>query len=134
MVDDSSPCAPSLKVAYRTYATLLVPARLISPTATGTVTEARLSLTLRTPPLEPETTRSSTDVPGGPLIRAVATSAGTPASERPSTAVIRSPSLIRARWAGVPGRTVATRSPRLTPVTVRPTPEKRPEVADSNSC
>ena len=88
---------------------------------------------MRVRPPEPETTRSSTGVPGGPLIRAVETSAGTPARERPFTAVIRSPSSIPARWAGVSGRTLATRSPRLTPVTVRPTPEKRPEAAASNS-
>ncbi len=65
----------------------------------------------------------------GPLIRAVETSEGTPAIDSPSTATITSPSSIPARSAGVSGKTLATRSPAWTSVTVSPTPEKRPEVA-----
>jgi hypothetical protein len=66
-------------------------------------------------------------------MRAVETFDGTPAIDSPSTATITSPGSIPARSAGVSGRTSATRRPLGTSFTVSPTPEKRPEVAASNS-
>ena len=110
--------------------------RTISPSTAGTRTSARSTTRSRGSPPPAGTTRSSTSVPGGPLIRAEATSAGMPAIDLPSTATTRSPSSIPASSAGVFSRTLATRRPRLTSLTVRPTPENSPEVAafSSSSC
>jgi hypothetical protein len=66
------------------------------------------------------------------LIIAVATSAGSPAIDSPSTEEMTSPSRIPASLAGVSSNTVVTRRPRLTSRTLSPTPEKLPDVDCSN--
>ncbi len=72
-------------------------------------------------------------MPDGPLIRPVATSLLTPAIERPSTAVITSPSRIPAFSAGEPSKTRSTLSPRRSSSTFMPTPSNSP-LTDSRNC
>jgi hypothetical protein len=72
-------------------------------------------------------TSRDTLVPAGPLILPVATLALRPAIDLPSTAVIRSPFSIPALAAGVPGKTLSTRSPRRSSSTVIPTPSNSPD-------
>ena len=71
--------------------------------------------------------------PASPLIWPVASSESVPAIDLPSTSVTMSPSWMPASLAGESLKTVATRRPCLTSLTVSPTPEKRPEVRDWNS-
>ena len=78
--------------------------------------------------------RSSTSVPGSPLIFAAETSAGSPAIDLPSTASDHVAALdARRPGPGLSSSTVATRRPCLTSVTVRPTPENSPDVAALSS-
>ena len=83
-------------------------------------------------PVRGLSTLSSTVVPEGPLIIAVATSAGSPAIDLPSTARITSPSRITAFSAGVSSNTVVTVRPCFTSRTLSPMPEKLPDVSSSN--
>ena len=107
--------------------------RRIAPLTAGTRTSARSSSTFLAGPPPAGSMRSSTAVPAGPLIRAVETSEGIPAIDLPSTATIRSPCSSPAFSAGVSGSTLATRRPCGASVTVSPTPEKRPDVAEMKS-
>ena len=109
---------------------------MIFPSTAGTRTSARSTVTSYGLPPSTGRIRSSTSLPGGPLIRAEATSAGVPAMSLPSTPTTMSPSSIPAPLAGVFSSTLATRRPRLTSLTVRPTPENRPDVEafSSSSC
>jgi hypothetical protein len=79
-------------------------------------------------PLPASTTVRRTLVPAGPLIRAAAASAETPAIDLPLTPTIRSPVPIPASLAGAPAKTCATRRPFFVSVTVTPIPENSPEV------
>ena len=78
-------------------------------------------------------TLSLTDVPAGPLIRAVATSLLTPAIERPFTARMKSPLLTPPRSAGVFSKTLSTLRPRRSSSTFIPTPSNSPSSEALNS-
>ena len=82
---ETSPCAPEVKPARCTWPTLREPWRSIEDSTTGMSTCARSSLTSRS--RLPDFTVSVTDVPAGPLMRAVEASEEEPAIERPLTAI-----------------------------------------------
>ena len=94
-------CAPAVKPARRTQATLLPSGAVrISDWTTGISTSARLSVSSRSS--LPVRTVSLTSVPAGPLIRVVDSSELAPAIERPSTSVMMSPFLSPPSAAGEP--------------------------------
>ena len=68
-------------------------------------------------------------MPSGPLIRAVAIGAASPAIEPPSTETIVSPASIPARSAGEPWKTRSTRRPRFDLGDAEPDPGEAPLIA-----
>ncbi len=95
----------------------------------GSETSARVRVSSRTLPVLASSTPIVTWVPSGPLIIAVASVLVTPAIDLPSTETIVSPASIPAAAAGEPGKTLATRRPRLTSITESPIPEKWPSIS-----
>ena len=131
MAARTSPCAPVEKLASLTTPSFL-PLRSTSLLSTsGTSIRSRLTLTVRGLP-RPAVTWRVTLLPAGPLIRPVATRLSTPASERPLTAMIRSPLVMPALRAGDLGKLFRTRRPRRSSSTVIPTPSNSPSTAWAN--
>ena len=97
---ETSPCAPDVKPARRTWPTLREPRRSIEDSTTGMSTCARWSLTSRS--RLPDFTVSVTGVPAGPLMRAVEASDEEPAIERPLTPTTTSPGFRPPLSAGEP--------------------------------
>ena len=121
--------APREKLSSSTWA-ILCPSKSSSlPSTTGTASSSRVSVSSRSSPVEGRSTVIVTSVPALPLISAVARSGSSPAIDLPSTSVTMSPWRIPASFAGEPSNVLATRRPRLTPVTLMPTPEKLPSVS-----
>jgi len=122
----TSPCAPGLNVASATTPSFFPCADFVSDATTGSLIVARVNVSPFSElcPSRRCSTPSFTSGPGGPLISAIAFSAGTPASLRPLTTTITSPSRIAARAAGEASKTFATRNPCLAGVTDTPMPVK----------
>ncbi len=106
----TSPWAPEVKLARRTWATSVPSARSIADSTTGMSTRSRSTrLVIRRSPVSQV---SSTEVPGRPRIFALPSFVEAPCSDVPPAATITSPARRPARSAGEPSNTRRTTSPR----------------------